>query len=92
MFYTRQNCHLCEVAWRQMQAAQRRHGFILKRVDVDAWPELAAQYGDLVPVVAANGKVRFRGAINPVLLNRLLRAEKERAIRALGTSGPPRSP
>lgn len=27
-----------------------------------------------VPVVALNGKVRFRGQVNPVLLERLLRA------------------
>ena len=27
------------------------------------------------PVVLVNGKVRFRGRINPVLLTRLLRAE-----------------
>jgi hypothetical protein len=92
IFYTRQNCHLCEVAWRQMQAAQRRHGFNLKLVDVDTEPELAARYGDFVPVVAANGKVRFRGAVNPVLLNRLLRAESEKATRARARSRPPRSP
>jgi hypothetical protein len=28
-----------------------------------------------VPVVLINGKVRFRGQVNPVLLARLLRAE-----------------
>jgi hypothetical protein len=28
-----------------------------------------------VPVVAVNGKVRFRGVVNPALLERLLRAE-----------------
>jgi hypothetical protein len=84
LFYTRQNCHLCIAAWRQMEAAQRRHGFTLEAIDVDTQPELAAQYGNCVPVVTANGKIRFRGAVNPVLLDRLLRAEKEKAIRALG--------
>jgi hypothetical protein len=28
-----------------------------------------------VPVVALNGKVRFRGVVNPTLLERLLTAE-----------------
>jgi hypothetical protein len=28
-----------------------------------------------VPVVTVNGKVRFRGVVNPHLLKRLLRAE-----------------
>ena len=64
-----------------MQAAQRTHRFTLERIDVDAEPELAARYGNLVPVVAANGKVRFRGAINRVLLDRLLRAEQGKATR-----------
>ena len=71
-----------------MQAAQRRHGFILEAVDVDTQLELAVRYGDLVPVVTANGKVRFRGAVNPILLDRLLHAEKEKAIRAQRKPGP----
>jgi hypothetical protein len=88
IFYTRQNCHLCNVAWRQMQTAQRSHGFILNVIDVDEQPELAARHGRLVPVIEVNGKVRFRGAVNPVLLNRLLRAETDKAIRARQTPDP----
>ena len=83
LLYARPGCHLCEVAWRQLQAAQRRHRFSLKEVDVDAEPELAARYGSLVPVVAVNGKVRFRGAINEVLLDRLLRAENLKSAKAM---------
>jgi hypothetical protein len=41
-------------------------------VDVEGDPELAARYGDSVPVVTVNGKVRFRGRVNDVLLRRLL--------------------
>ena len=73
VFYTRQGCHLCEVAWQELRQAQRRHGFRLEAVDVDADPELAARYGTCVPVVTVNGRVRFRGVVNPVLLRRLLR-------------------
>jgi glutaredoxin len=75
VMYTRRGCHLCEVAWECLQEARRRHGFALAARDVDADPALAAEYGDCVPVVTVNGKVRFRGAVNPVLLERLLRAE-----------------
>jgi glutaredoxin len=71
--YTRRGCHLCAAAWRQLRRAQRRHGFRLEAVDVDTDPELAARYGTSVPVVTVNGRVRFRGAVNPVLLARLLR-------------------
>jgi hypothetical protein len=72
---TRANCHLCEEAWSQLETARQRHGFTLTAVDVDAGPDLVSQYGDCVPVVLVDGKVRFRGRINPVLLDRLLRAE-----------------
>jgi hypothetical protein len=73
VMYTRQGCHLCDSAWQQLQEAQKLHGFRLDKEDVDADPELALRHGKCVPVVAVNGKVRFRGAINPVLLKRLLR-------------------
>jgi glutaredoxin len=73
--YTRRGCHLCEQAWALLEPACRRHGFALSQVDVDADPRLAAEYGLDVPVVAVNGRVRFRGVVNPVLLERLLRAE-----------------
>lgn len=71
--YTRRGCHLCEVAWEQLRRARRRHGFRLEAVDVDTDPDLAARYGSCVPVVTVDGRVRFRGRVNPVLLRRLLR-------------------
>ncbi len=75
VMYTRRGCHLCEEAWKRLEAARRRYGFELSARDVDADPALAVAYGDCVPVVTVNGKVRFRGVVNPVLLERLLRAE-----------------
>jgi glutaredoxin len=76
LLYTREGCHLCETAWALLADAQRRHGFALATVDVDADPALAAEHGPHVPVVAVNGKVRFRGVVNAVLLRRLFEAEK----------------
>jgi len=40
-------------------------------------PALAERYGLTVPVVAVDGKVRFKGVVNPVLLERLLAAQRE---------------
>ena len=48
--------------------------FGLEKRDVDSEPELKTRHGDFVPVVTVNGKVRFRGRVNPVLLERLFRA------------------
>lgn len=75
VLYTRQGCHLCEVALRQLRAEQPRRGFVLQVIDIDTNPELVARYGEQVPVVTVNDKLRFRGAVNRVLLNRLFRAE-----------------
>jgi glutaredoxin len=71
VMYTRQGCHLCEDAWALLVRLQRRYGFTLQSADVDADLALAAEHGEHVPVVAVDGRVRFRGAINPVLLRRL---------------------
>ena len=78
VLYTRQGCHLCEDAWLLLQKVQKRYQFQLDVVDVDTEKKLVEQFGDQVPVVTVNGQVRFRGGINPVLLDRLLRAETKR--------------
>lgn len=81
ILFTRQGCHLCEHAWLLLQREQRRYHYRLEVVDVDSQEELAAQFGDQVPVVTVNGQIRFRGGINPVLLTRLLRAETRKGQR-----------
>jgi glutaredoxin len=69
--YTREGCHLCEVAHELLEQEKRQHGFQLEVVDIDTSAELTELYGEQVPVVCVNGKLRFRGRINPVLLRRL---------------------
>jgi glutaredoxin len=73
--YTRAQCCCCHKALDLLETYRKRHGFTLETADVDADPDLSARYGDSVPVVAVNGKVRFKGVVNRVLLERLLRAE-----------------
>src|SRR5262245_47769350 len=75
VLYTRRGCHLCEDAWGLLERQRRRYGFRLEAVGVAAAADLAARYGREVPVVEVNGKVRFRGVVNPHLLERLLWAE-----------------
>jgi len=73
--YTRAQCGCCHKALDLLKKARRRHRFLIETVDIDGDPALTARYGTAVPVVAVNGKVRFRGVVNPALLNRLLLAE-----------------
>ena len=71
-----------------MQQWQRHYRFEMAAVDVDTDPELRARYGEQVPVIAVNDKVRFRGRVNPVLLKRLLQAEANRKTRESDTASP----
>jgi glutaredoxin len=80
-FYTRAGCHLCDVAHATLEGVRPEYGFLLDVVDVDANEELRERYKDHVPVVFVNGKLRFHGRINLVLLRRLLRAEASKKRR-----------
>ena len=73
--YCREGCGCCEKAFEAIEPHRKRHGFRVEKVDVDSDPSLAEAHGASVPVVAIDGKVQFRGLVNPVLLVRLLEAE-----------------
>ena len=49
------------------------HGFDFQEVDASD-PSLIEQIGPTVPVIAVDGKVRFRGEVNRVLFERLIAA------------------
>ena len=73
--YTRAQCSCCHKALDLLRSRQPLWGFAIEEIDVDGDPDLVALYDTEVPVVAVGGKVRFRGVVNPALLDRLLTAE-----------------
>jgi glutaredoxin len=68
ILYARAGCHLCDEA----EALLVRHGLRPRLVDIDADPALRARYNECVPVVEIDGRERFRGQVNEVLLKRIL--------------------
>ena len=68
LLYTRRGCHLCDDAY----ALLRKNGLDAELVDIDADQELVRRYNTCVPVVVIDGKERFRGRVNEVLLRRIL--------------------
>ncbi len=68
VLYQRADCPKCELAAQVL----RRNNVVPQRIDIDDDAELSAQYACCVPVVLINGKVRFRGQVNEVLLRRIL--------------------
>ena len=54
--YSRTYCHLCDDMIAALRAMQAGRGFELEIIDVDSEPSLEARYGELVPVLTANGQ------------------------------------
>lgn len=71
--YSRHGCTCCDKAMAVLESAGRKYRLKIEVIDVDTDPALVAAHGEHVPVVAIDGKVRFRGQVNPVLLERLLK-------------------
>ncbi|WP_165248941.1 glutaredoxin family protein [Paludisphaera soli] len=73
--YSRPGCTCCVKAVAVLKSFQDRYPMEIEVVDVDGSEELKARFGMEVPVVAVDGRVRFRGSVNPAMLERLLAAE-----------------
>ncbi|MBW3541397.1 MAG: glutaredoxin family protein [Planctomycetes bacterium] len=84
VLYTRRGCHLCDDA-RRLLERYRRWLPAVEAVDIDEHPELTTLYGECVPVVEFDGRERFRGRVNEMLLRRLI--EGTPAARADSVTG-----
>lgn len=67
VLYSRNGCHLCEAAEQLLIS----NGLRPEVIDIDTDPKLLEQFTTCVPVVAIDGKIRFRGRVDPVLLRRI---------------------
>jgi glutaredoxin len=67
---TRAGCHLCEVAAETLSRVAGEAGLPVELVDVDADPELQAEYGDRVPVVLLDGREHSHFTVDVVRLRK----------------------
>jgi glutaredoxin len=77
VLYTRAGCHLCDEARAMLNKYAGSLPPIME-VDIDTDPELVSRFSTCVPVVELDGKVRFRGRVNEILLRRLIAATPPR--------------
>ena len=68
VLYTRRDCHLCDDA-KQILV---QHQLTPVEVDIDEDDKLAKEFNHCVPVIEIDGKIRFRGRVDPILLKRIL--------------------
>lgn len=71
VLYTKPGCLLCTEAV-HILSAYRPYLPELVAIDISADPALQSRYGNCVPVVEIDGRKRFIGQINEVLLRRLI--------------------
>ena len=69
-FYTRQGCHLCD----ETLSILREEASLpeIEIIDIDSNDQLQRQFGESVPVIEIDGRIRFRGGVQPLALRRLI--------------------
>lgn len=67
---SRAGCHLCVIAEETLTRVVGEAGLSVELVDVDADPELQAEYGDRVPVVLLDGREHSHFTVDVVRLRR----------------------
>lgn len=87
VLYTRAGCHLCD-EMRQGLDRYAQYFPPIEVIDIDSDPALVAKFTDCVPVLEIDGRVRFRGRLNEVLLRRLIDATPERGASAQPAQSP----
>jgi len=54
--YSRQNCHLCEVAVTALESVKVELDFSIEKIYIDSNADLTSKYGEEVPVIHIDGK------------------------------------
>jgi hypothetical protein len=71
VMYSRAGCCLCDEAWETLEKYRESLPTTVV-VDIDSDPALLERFSTCIPIVEIDGKVRFRGRVNEVLLRRLI--------------------
>jgi glutaredoxin len=75
LLYGAADCHLCDVAKRQLEAQREPLGFVLRTVDITGDPQLESAFREQIPVVFVDGHKVFKFRVEPdELRRRVLRA------------------
>ena len=64
--YSRQNCHLCDVALTHLEQLPKELDFDLDKIFIDEKPQLEKEYGEQVPVILIDGKQHDFFRVDPV--------------------------
>lgn len=77
--YTRTGCHLCEVAKTQLEPLLREFSVVLREIDVDTDPALAARFSEEVPVLFLGARKVAKYRVDMKQFRRLLEQTQKRS-------------
>jgi hypothetical protein len=74
-FYFRQECHLCEEMWQELQQMPGFGSLSVERIDITARESLERRFGTLIPVLAAGERILCNYYLDPMSLRPFLPAD-----------------
>lgn len=63
-FYTKESCHLCDIAFKIVTQVSKKIKFDIETVDITQSDYLMMKYGIEIPVIEIDGNFAFKHKIN----------------------------
>ncbi len=86
-FYTRSDCHLCDMALESIERVRSDIAFDLEKIDISADSELSERYGELIPVGNIDGVTVFEYRVDEQRLRDMLAGPPAAEKTTNGTVG-----
>ncbi len=72
VLYTREGCGLCDEAAEMLRTLRAELRFTVREVDIDRDPGALADYNDVIPVIAVDGRVVSQAPVDEEALRAAL--------------------
>ena len=74
VIYSKQDCHLCEIAKERVERVREKVSLDLEMVDITTSDDLMTRYGEKIPVVEVDGEEAFVYRVSEKLLLKRLKS------------------
>lgn len=77
ILYSKEKCHLCEVAKKELKTVEEIFGISYKEIDIYKDDELLEKYSLMIPVVKYEGEMIQYGQVDFHTIQEFLRTKKQ---------------
>ncbi len=75
--YSKNNCHLCDIAKEALIKIRKEFPFSLREVDIEKDKKIFEKYKYLIPVIEIDGKITFTYKVNETELKTILKLKSQ---------------